>query len=334
MAIAGEARAAVPQALVRSTARAAGSCATGVFPAAVLDLTEGVLKMMMWERLKVVAVGTFLAIGLTAEVLSQQAPEDRILALQGPKAAARPSEKRDEKPAADPRWSKSLPNGATIEVVGVSPHPSGPLTWWRPDGSPLAEPPCDRSGTEITSDGNVVFRAVVVRVTNVPEGADEDWWIKEANGGSSGPARRAGKLVPGLGEVVTEFPRGLGTCTIFFKVAAGPWNTVQTWGKDDGALASRDGPSFIFGGRIATRTGTTLSVTHDILDKPMRLVAVDAEGKEHPGMVRSGSGVKDFRQLVVEFDLPPESIKEFRVQTRPYEEVEIPGVVIRATGRN
>jgi RNA polymerase sigma factor (sigma-70 family) len=45
-----DARAAVPQALARSTVRAATSCATGSFPAAVIALTEGVLKMMMWER--------------------------------------------------------------------------------------------------------------------------------------------------------------------------------------------------------------------------------------------------------------------------------------------
>ena len=57
-ALTSEARAAVPQELVRSTARAATSCATGVFPAAVIDLTEGVLKMMMWEKLKLVAAGT------------------------------------------------------------------------------------------------------------------------------------------------------------------------------------------------------------------------------------------------------------------------------------
>src|SRR5262249_45219912 len=59
-----------------------------------------------------------------------------------------------------------------------------------------------------------------------------------------------------------------------------------------------------------------LSVTHNIQEQPVRLVAIDADGEEHPAEIRSGSGVKDFRQLVVEFDLPPEQIKEFRVQTR------------------
>jgi Sigma-70 region 2 len=155
------------------------------------------------------------------------------------------------------------------------------------------------------------------------------WWINEANGGSSGPAMQAGKPVPGLSEVITEFPSGLSTCTVLFKVAAGPWHTVQTWGKNQGALASRDGASFIFGEAIATKVGTTLAVTHNIQDTSVQLVAIDRDDKEHPAKIRSGSGVKDFKQIVGEFDLSPDQIKEFRVQTRPFERVEIPGIALK-----
>jgi ferredoxin len=42
-AVSDEARAAVPQKLVQSTIRAANSCPAGAFPAAVTELTEGVL---------------------------------------------------------------------------------------------------------------------------------------------------------------------------------------------------------------------------------------------------------------------------------------------------
>jgi hypothetical protein len=75
--------------------------------------------------------------------------------------------------------------------------------------------------------------------------------------------------------------------------------------------------------------GTALSVTHDIQDKPVRVVAVDGDGNELAAEVRSGTGVKDFKQIVVEFDKPPEQIKEFRLQTRPYEEVKIPHVPLK-----
>jgi hypothetical protein len=113
------------------------------------------------------------------------------------------------------------------------------------------------------------------------------------------------------------------------KVAAGPWNTIESRGKNPGAVGSAIGPSYIFGRAFATNKGTTISLTHNIQGKPVRLVAVDVEGKILPAEVRSGSGVKDFQQLVVEFDQPPEQIKEFRLQTRPYEEVAIPGIALK-----
>ena len=45
--------------------------------------------------------------------------------------------------ADDNRYRTSFKNGATIEVVGISTVPTGPNTWWKPDGSPLAEAPVD-----------------------------------------------------------------------------------------------------------------------------------------------------------------------------------------------
>jgi hypothetical protein len=72
-----------------------------------------------------------------------------------------------------------------------------------------------------------------------------------------------------------------------------------------------------------------LAVSHDIQDRPVRLIAIDHDGKELRAEFRSGGGVKDFHQLVVEFDQPPEQIKEFRLQTRPYEAVEIPRIALK-----
>ena len=39
----------------------------------------------------------------------------------------------------------TMAGGATVEVVAVSSFPSGPKTWWRPDGTPLDEAPADPS---------------------------------------------------------------------------------------------------------------------------------------------------------------------------------------------
>lgn len=41
------------------------------------------------------------------------------------------------------RYRASFTSGATIEVIGVSTVPTGPATWWKPDGTPLSEAPVD-----------------------------------------------------------------------------------------------------------------------------------------------------------------------------------------------
>jgi hypothetical protein len=147
-------------------------------------------------------------------------------------------------------------------------------------------------------------------------------------GSTTEPAMRGGKPLPGLSETTARLPADAGTCTVRFKVAGGPWNTIRTWAKNPGGIGEF-GASYIFGNPIATQKGTALAVTHNIQDKAVRLIAVDRADKELPAEIRSDTGVKDFRQLVVEFEQPPEEIKEFRLQTRPYEEVEIPGVVLK-----
>ncbi len=325
-----QARAAVPPELVRSTARAAAANSTVALKATVMELTEGVLKMMMWQKLRLTALGVLAAIAVTAPAmaLSKPVPITGALAVRPQQAAAQPTEKTDEKKSGDRRWIRRLASGAIIEVIAVSTFPSGPDTWWRPDGTPLEAAPCDPREPGIAGGDGDVRKLVIVRLARIPEGANYECSIVGA-GWADRPAMRGGKPLPGLTELTALLSADADTCTIRFKVASGPWQTVQTWGNNPGGRASAFGPSFIFGDAIATPKGTTLSVTHTILDRPVRLMALDVDGKEFPATVRSGTSVKDFQQLVVEFELPPDQIKEFRVQTRPFEEVDVRDVALK-----
>ena len=284
--------------------------------------------MMMWEKLKLAALGVVVAVGLTAQALSQQAEHGEILAARLPQAGAQPAEKTNEKSGGDRRWVRSLPSGAIIEVIGVSSFPSGPDTWWRPDGTPLHPAPCDPIESRISGD-NAVRMLVLARLARIPDGADHEWSITEARGAAWGPAMRDGKALPGLSVMTALLPPDAGACTVVFKVAGAPWNTIETLGKNPCSVGSRIGPSYIFSGEIATNKGTATSITHNIRERPVRLVAVDVDGKVHLPEIRSGGGVENFQQIVVEFDQPPDQIKEFRLQTRPYEEVAIPRIALK-----
>jgi hypothetical protein len=80
--------------------------------------------------------------------------------------------------------------------------------------------------------------------------------------------------------------------------------------------------------------GTIWTVPHDLHDVAVRLVAVEKNGEQHLPAAHSSAGVKDFVLIAVEFPLPPEQIREFKVQTRSYEAVEIPGVALAARTSN
>jgi hypothetical protein len=288
--------------------------------------------MMMWERLKYVAAGALVAVGLTARALSQQAPDGGIPAARPSQAAAQRAEKPDEKTRSDHRWVRSLPSGAIIEVIGVSSFPSGPDTWWRPDGSPLHPAPCESVGPRVSGGDNAVRVRVVVRLARIPDGTNFQWSITEARGArAEGPAMRDGKPAPGLRVMTALLPADAGTCTAHFKVEAGPWKTIGTWDKNSGGGGSSpDGLSILYGDTIATKERTTVAVTHNIPDnKSVRLVAVTTDGKELTATEESVITVNDLRQVKFEVRQPPERIKEYQLQTRPYEEVEIPGIALR-----
>jgi RNA polymerase sigma factor (sigma-70 family) len=324
-AFAGEARAAVPRGLVQSTARAATAPASG-FPAAVTELTSGVLKMMMWEKLRLVAVGVLVAAGLSAQALSKP-PSGGSRAARTSQTAARPAGEAEEKEVTDRRWTRTLPSGATVEVIGVSSVPSGPDTWWRPDGTPLHRAPRDPTEQEAKAD-DVTQKVFVVRVSRIPREADHEWSIAEARGAAQGPTKRDGKRVPGLFETIATLPADARNCTVRFKVAAGPWITIRSTGKYTGCGRTKDEASYIFGDATATATGMSLSVTHNIQNQFVRLVAVDVADSEHPGVTQSTMDVTVFRQVKFDFDQHLEQIKEFRLESRPYEQVEIPNIAI------
>jgi hypothetical protein len=325
-----EAAVVLPDVLAESTIQSAihltSAAATGAVPTSVAELTDGVLKMMFQGKLKLVAVGVFASVGLAVAVgsLAQQATKE-----QPPVAPPR----QVREPVVKRRWIRSFPNGATIEVVGISPYPSAPKSWWAPDGTPLAEAPCDPGVKEITGDENDVYRAVAVRITGEPEGADVGWSVS-GKGHSKERATLTGKDVPGLRLAAVLCPRNLEPCTVTFSVAAGPWKTVVTADKRTGAFASglQKGMGYIFSDPFATKAGVLLAVTYSIQEDDVRLVAVDREGKERSPLHSSGGSTRGFYQVVSEFDLTPDQVDEFRLQTRSYEHLEIKDVALKPSG--
>jgi hypothetical protein len=88
----------------------------------------------------------------------------------------------------------------------------------------------------------------------------------------------------------------------------------------------------IFSDPFATKAGVLLAVTYRIQEDEVRLVAVNREGKERLPIRRSGADALGFYQVVGEFDLTPDQVDEFRLQTRSYEHLEIKDVALKPSG--
>ena len=76
-----------------------------------------------------------------------------------------------------------LPDGASIELVGVSEPPPGERGWWRPDGSPLAIAPGGNGASSLQPFENSIVRRFAVYV--ITDGKAD---VHEP--GPQGPGRR------------------------------------------------------------------------------------------------------------------------------------------------
>ena len=239
-----------------------------------------------------------------------------------------PSELRSPTPIA--AGSQPFPMGVPSSCSASRPTPRDPI----PGGDPTVhrwQGALRLSPKNLSVPEDFVLHVIAARVTGLPADADRGWGVKEAGGSCElrGDERRQEGARCEHGP--RRSPQDLEACSVELHAATGPWQTVGVSdGHSPGGVSSAFGPSYIFGEAVAGKKGAILTVSHDIGDVAVRIVAVDRAGRERPQVGQTATGVKDFYQIAAVFDLGPEAIQEYRLQTRPYERVEIPGIALKA----
>ncbi|WP_165067923.1 RNA polymerase sigma factor [Paludisphaera rhizosphaerae] len=327
-AIARECQAGVPRALIQSTCRA-GAIASGTIPAAVARLTEGAIRTMFLDRMKTIALivstgfGAVAVAGVASPRGEETAPPSTVVVV--PDAGKVPR-------TPDPRFSKRMQNGALVEIVAVSSAPATGL-WWRPDGTPLAEPPCDSMGPdEDAEDGR--YR-ILYQVTDAPENDD----VKPNSGpasdvmGYNRHVRLNGKVVPGLRRFGLGYRTKRDTASVRIGGAYGPWETIDEMSPSQGAGHADNWPRGhrrIFSITPVGEGWTVATVVHeiDLRDKVFRLIAVDEQGKETRGTVQD-LDTEVFAMYQATFNLSKDKIQGFRFQMRPRGYVTIDGIALK-----
>ena len=251
------------------------------------------------------------------------------------RSASTQPERRPPDGPNQPVYSLRMAGDVTFEVIAVSSFPSGPKSWWRPDGTPLDEPPCDPLSVPFPRFPDQERRIVLARV-DLPKDANLRW-LPTFDGGSTGlsPAR-GGQNVPGLEAYIVSLRPDRATCEVTVRLAAGPWKTEVSNDGRGGRAMVINGHNFSFGkARPFTAHGrpmTAFAVAHNFFGQDRRLVAVDHDGTAHAAVSYSASSDGDKKSMIdiidAEFPLPPDQIKEYQVQFRPFEIAEIKGIAL------
>ncbi|MDR3622848.1 MAG: RNA polymerase sigma factor [Paludisphaera borealis] len=309
-----------------ATRYAASGVSAAMVPATVAALAEGASRAMHLHRLMrwtaaLLLIGVAVS-GAGVGMLARSAPPE-------------PGRRIDPAPN-DDRYRASFKNGATIEVVGVSTVPTGPNTWWKPDGSPLAEAPID--AIERLAGGrhqNGEARVVLLRVSGVKKVDMFRWHPTPTASYWGGRPRKNGQDVPDLQYYEAVF-RDRTDCEVEARLADGAWKTEVSNDGKGGVGTFVNGHKFSFGRarpyEAHGRSMTVFSVAHNFFEQDRRIVAVDRDGKEHAAVSYSSGSDGDKKWVIdlidAEFPLPPDQIREYQVQFRPFEDVEIKDVAL------
>jgi RNA polymerase sigma factor (sigma-70 family) len=302
---------------------AAGEPAAALVSIAIASLTEGALRAMFIRR-TIRGTAALLLVGAVAGL--------GMRARSEPPRSARPA----AAVADDHRHRATFKDGAVVEVVAISTVPTGANTWWKPDGTPLAAAPADTIASHADRREQARSRVILVRSSGVKRDDMFRWHPTGTEWYWGGRPTRDGKSAPELDYYEARFPSDQADCSVQVRVAGGAWTTEVSNDGGGGVGTFVDGHKFSFGKARAFaaygRPMTVFAVAHNFLGRDRRLVAVDRDGKSYVGQSSMGSDgdPKWVLDLIdCEFPLPPDRIKEFQVQFRPYEEAEIRGIALK-----
>jgi hypothetical protein len=219
-----------------------------------------------------------------------------------------------------------LPDGATVELVGVSEPPPGGGVWWRPDGSPLAIVPGGNAGSSLEPHENsIVRRFAVYLVTDGkadvnepgPLGPDVVWYAQSSG---STTKERVGNKILEKRQFMAAMPPDSRT-SIVVKYAGGPWKTVASVGpKGAASFGFEHGAGIVWDGASDEDGAARIAAAYHVEQPLTRIVALDDRGEEHESEPRMGGTANNVRLRSARFPgLPIARVKAFHFQSRTFD---------------
>jgi hypothetical protein len=189
-------------------------------------------------------------------------------------------------------------------------------------------------------------REICYRWINKPDDPDFEtgWDVSPRKHGCGGgiPFDADGKKLDGISAWAVLIPNAQDSFTLRFSVSirATPWSTVFTNEGGNLSAMSRviDGVphGVIFGEPREDKRGTSITVSHQVPGKAVRLLAVDSEGLSSLGMSKGGAGSLGFSQFTYHYaDLTPGKVERYELQSqkRLFETIEFRNVSLHPNQR-
>jgi hypothetical protein len=247
-------------------------------------------------------------------------------------------------PAEDktPRFAATLPNGVTVELVGVSFHSlddrSEPAQWWKPDGSDLAVEPYRRPRSGTSPGGGYYACEFALRITGAEDYSCATYnALGRSNVQPAVPLNEKNESVPGLLAFIGKFRDNQLDDTIRVGVSTEPWRTVEEWVDD--AWQKRDPDNIVF--RESKNAlilawprqkgrAVILEMVRAEREEARRMLVFDRADQCHTEGPRfHGEGLGLIKEQYWFWNMEREDMFRVQYQTRPYQWVEFRNVSLQ-----
>lgn len=231
---------------------------------------------------------------------------------------------------------------STTLFAGVTDANKPASPWWSATGAVLPKPVYDTTHTEdnigTPKTRNVRF---AFRLPATAQGVTFQYNLLRSIGSSSGgvwPGKTqndAGRTeaqmftdTSGLRIVLAAFPLTLKKTNVQVGIGSGAWKVAASAAATTSIASNLSSSGFVIGHTLETKDGLSLTVSTDTTDD-IRVVAVNLQGQEILPNSIGGQSVNKLDQITAQFSLPLSQVKEFRVETRPFQWVEFKDVALQ-----
>jgi hypothetical protein len=238
----------------------------------------------------------------------------------------------------------TLTNGTTIELLGLALGDGAPNQWWRPDGTPLSSAAIDIQGPADMLGSDRARTKFAFKVTGSTWAMETASYEFEPSAGISagGEVWQNGEQVTGGWPVVAAWAYVTNRATLRFGLRFDTWRNVAVFTPDQPARTETStvsgDPKWI--ARLnhysddGTNTFVTAVLNRELKNWRMRVVAVDADGREHSYSRATNTPADNTETWTCTFPgLTLDRVETFQVQVQPVHWVEFRNVPLSPNGR-